>query len=76
MRRALHWLFPIAALTLCLMRPSHAEAPICAGCQITDEQVRLFFMRAQKAIDEANEGRWRAEHKALSCEAFLKDHHA
>jgi hypothetical protein len=71
MRKLLHFLFPIAALTIALMGSSRAEAPA-----ITDDQIRAFIARAQDALDEANLRAYRAEHRADSCQAFLKDHHA
>ena len=77
MRKLLHYLFPFCLLVICVMRPTRAEAPeVCKGCEVTKEQIEAFVLRAQRAVDEANERAWRAEHKAISCETFLKDHHA
>lgn len=72
MRKVLHFLFPVAALTIALMGSSRAEAPeVCKGCGITEDQLRAFIGRAQQAIADADMRADFFEHRAASCEAIL-----
>lgn len=91
MRRALYWLFPVAAITLCLMRPSRAEAPelavckdhVCVMSETDYKRLQAFVMRireyasgAQERDEQADRALDYAQRKAASCEAALKAHRA
>ena len=84
MREALKYLFPFCLLVLCVMRPSRAEAPDLAVCKdghcvMTEadyKKLQSFVVQLMLETQRANINQERAEHRADSCQAFLKDHHA
>lgn len=84
MRKLLHYLFPLLALVVCVARPSRAEAPQLAVCkngmcvmsEVDYKNLQALTIRMLHAAEQAQMDASRQEHRADSCVAFLKNHHA
>jgi hypothetical protein len=81
LRKALHYLFPLLALVVCVARPSRAEAPQLVACKdhvcvMSEENYRGLQIILQKMTEGAlmrEAEADHAEHLLQSCQAALRD---
>lgn len=91
MRRMLHYLFPLLALVVCVVRPSRAEAPQLAVCrdhvcvmseadyknlQAFAMRLREYAMSSQKNDEDRDNALSGALQALDSCKARLERNHA